>query len=106
MHVMTIESKDLVKIIESCGKNGVTLFKCGDIEINFIKFVKYDEKDYPKEVSPILESENVDPNFAAQEAYDEVSQDTEELMITDPARYEEQLFKGDLEPSETHTDDE
>ena len=64
MHVMTTEnlkSSDLVKIIEACGKNGVSHFKAGEIEIQFNGFVKHSEKDYPTKVEPISQTVPVDP---------------------------------------------
>ena len=101
---MTIESKELVKIIEACGKNGVSHFKAGEVEIQFNGFVKHDEKDYPNKVESISQNVKVDPNFELQQQSEVEADDTENLMITDPAAYEESLFKDELEPSETHTD--
>lgn len=101
---MTIESKELVKIIEACGKNGVSHFKAGEVEIQFNGFVKHSEKDYPTSVEPVSQIVNVDPNFELQQNSEVEADDTENLMITDPAAYEAALFKDELEPSETHTD--
>lgn len=103
---MDIESKDLVKIIEACGKVGVSRFKCTDIEIEFNGFVKFDEKDYPSKVESVLENVNVDPNFMNQQEYEIASDAIEDLLVTDPVAYEETLFKDELEPSETHMDEE
>lgn len=104
MHVMSIESKELVKIIEACGKNGVTHFKAGDVEIQFNGFVKHSEKDYPVIVDPVTRNVNVDPNFELQQKSETEADETENLIITDPSAYEEALFGNELEPSETHTD--
>lgn len=100
MHAMTIESKDLVKIIETCAKSGVSHFRSGDIEIQFNGFVKHSEKDYPTKVEPIFQNVAVDPNFELQEKSEIEADDTENLMITDPAAYEEALFRDELETSD------
>lgn len=104
MTVMNIESKDLVKIIEACGKHGVSSFKSGEIEISFNGFVIHDEKDYASTVEPISHNVVVDPKFEEQQRYEVAQDDTENLLVTDPAKYEEQLFKDELEDSETYTD--
>lgn len=101
---MNIESKELVKIIEACGKNGVSHFKAGEVEIQFNGFVKHTETDYPSKVDQVSHTVKVDPNFNLQQESEIEADDTENLMITDPAAYEESLFKDQLEDSETHTD--
>lgn len=103
---MTIDSIDLVEIIEACGKNGVSHFKAGEVEIQFNGFVKHTEKDYPTKVEPVLQNVPVDPNFQLQETSEIMSDEIENLMITDPAAYEAALFKDELEDSQTHTDNE
>lgn len=104
MTTENLKSSDLVKIIEACGKNGVSNFKAGDIEIQFNGFVKHSEKDYPTKVEPILQNVQVDPNFGIQESSEVEANETENLVITDPLAYEEAIFKDELEESETHTD--
>lgn len=104
MTTENLKATDLVKIIEACGKNGVSNFKAGEVEIQFNGFVKHSEKDYPTKVEPILQNVQVDPNFELQQNSEVEADDTENLMITDPAAYEAALFKDELEPSETHTD--
>ena len=103
----SVQNKDLVKIIEACGKNGVLRFKKGDVDIVFNGFVIQNETDYAEVVPQIKENrEAVDPKFVEQHRYEEQSEEMEHLLVTDPAAYEEELFKDNLEDSETHMDDE
>jgi len=99
---MEMKSEDLVKILDACGKNGVNSIKIGEIEIEFNGFVKVLESDYPNTVDSVDKIAVTDPNFAAQEEVEQEIEDTEELMILDPARWEEKLMKNELEDSETN----
>lgn len=101
---MDIDGKEIVKIIEACGKSGVSQFKCGEIEISFNGFVIQKESDYPVKMSQVEKVAITDPNFDLQTNYETDSEDMETLMITDPAAYEEKLFKDELEESNTHMD--
>ncbi len=96
---------EIEKIIEACGKNGVSSFKMGDLEIRFNGFVFQTEKDYPNTVEPITENVKVDPKFQDQHDYEVGSDEFENLMVTDPAAYEEALLKNELEDYKTHTDE-
>lgn len=98
--------EEIVKIIEACGKNGVSHFKMGEVEINFNGFVKHTKSDYAEKVESITESEViVDPNLQAQVNYELQQEEVENLLITDPLAYEELMMNSDnLEDSETHTD--
>lgn len=103
---MEIKPSELVEIINACGKNGVSHFKSGEIDIGFNGFVIQTESDYPKVAEQVDKVVVADPNFELQERIEEESDDTELMMITDPAAYEEQLLKGQLENSETMEDSE
>lgn len=106
MEIDMMENKDLVKVIEACGKNGVSTFKFGEIEINFNGFVNCTEKDYPSRIDGVSDNIIVDPKFEDQQNYEEHGDVIENLLLTDPVAYEEALFKDELEPSETHMDGE
>ncbi len=95
---------ELAKIIEACGKNGVTHFKMGDIEMTFNGVVIHSEKDYSSTVENIGQDVQIDPNIKRQEEYEIASDEHEHLLVTDPLAYEEMLLKGDMEESETHMD--
>ena len=97
---MEVKPTDLVKIIEACGKTGVSSFKMGEIEINFNGFVIQTESDYPKQVEGVDKITQVDPNFQNQQEFEEGLEDDAELMILHPSLYEEQLLKGNLEDNE------
>lgn len=101
---MDIDGKEIVKVIEACGKSGVSQFKCGELEISFNGFVIQKESDYPVKIDQVADSVVSDPNFGLQNDYEVDGEDMETLMITDPAAYEEKLFKNELEESQTHTD--
>jgi hypothetical protein len=88
--------KDLVKIIDACGKNGVSSFKMGDVEIIFNGFVIHAESDYPDKVDNVIK----DPNFDAQQDFEEGIQEDDLLMINDPLQYEEKLLRDELEDEE------
>lgn len=103
---MEIKAADLIKIIDACGKNGVSNFKCGEIEIGFNGFVIQTQKDYPEMVESVKEHVVADPNFELQEKVESESLNAELLMITDPAEYEKLFLEGKLEESETMTDNE
>ena len=90
----------LVKVIDACGKNGVSQFKSGNIRIEFNGFVNHTKADYSLKVAPIGENVKVDPNFRAQESVEAAAEDTESLIITDPQAYEEGLFRNEFEDSE------
>lgn len=99
---MELKSKELIDIINACGKNGVNHIKIGEIDIEFNGFVKVLESDYPSMVEPVDKIVNVDPNFEAQTEAEQEIEDTENLMILDPARWEEKLMKDELEESTTN----
>lgn len=99
---MEMKSEDLVTIINACGKNGVNSIKIGEIEIEFNGFVKVLESDYPNMVEPVDKIAVTDPNFAAQEEAEQEIEETENLMIMDPARWEEKLMKDELEDSDNN----
>lgn len=101
----TTVNKDLVEIIEACGKNGVSHIKMGDVEITFNGFVIQTESDYPTKVEPVGQNIQVDPNLKIQQDYEEISDEIEHQIITDPYEYEQSLFKDELEDSDTHTDE-
>lgn len=101
----TTMNKDIVKIIEACGKNGVSQIKMGDIEITFNGLVIQTEKDYPVKVGQVGNNVQVDPNLKMQEQYEMANEEDEHLLITDPAAYEESLFQNKMEDSDSHTDD-
>ena len=102
---MELKSEELVNIINACGKNGVNCIKIGDIDIEFNGFVKVLETDYPEMVDGTEKIVMTDPNFKAQQDVEKELEDIEELLILDPAAYEERLLKGDLEESENNLDE-
>lgn len=94
---MELKSKELVDVIDACGKNGVSQIKLGDIEITFNGFVKVLESDYPEFAAKVGNTVVADPNFQYQQDLESGYQDDEELLILDPAAYEDKLLKGELE---------
>tara|TARA_R110002012_G_scaffold206311_2_gene376029 strand:+ start:1191 stop:1499 length:309 start_codon:yes stop_codon:yes gene_type:complete len=97
---MELKSDDLINIINACGKNGVNCIKIGEINIEFNGFVKVLESDYPDIVEPVDKIAVTDPNFIAQQEAEQEIEDTENLMIMDPVRWEEKLMKDELEDSD------
>ena len=97
---MEMKASELEKIINACGKNGVSNIKIGEIEINFNGFVKVLESDYPKMVEGAEKIAVTDPNFERQQEVEKELEDIEELLILDPVAYEEKLLKNELEDQE------
>ena len=64
---MDIKASELIEVINACGKNGVSSFKCGEVEILFNGFVIQTENDYPKMVENVDKLVTTDPNFKLQE---------------------------------------
>ena len=95
-----MDGKDLVKIIEACGKNGVTLFKQGDLEMHFNGFVNYNEKDYSNRVDQIRDVKSIDPKFEEQFDFDMSREEDADLILEDPAKYEEYIYKEYLEDND------
>lgn len=103
---MDIKASELVEIINACGKNGVSHFKCGEIDIGFNGFVIQTENDYPEVVEKVDKVVTTDPNFKLQEDLEVAGDEVELMMITDPAGYEELINSNQLEESETMEDSE
>jgi hypothetical protein len=104
---MDLKAKELVEIINACGKNGVSHIKIGEIDMKFNGFVIHTETDYPKNVAKISDSHvPVDPNFDHQVNFENAEEEMESLMVTDPAAYEEALFALQLDDSDSNMDSE
>lgn len=101
---MEMKGTDLIKVIDACGKNGVSHIKIGDVEISFNGFVIQTESDYPKVAQQVDEVVTTDPNFDLQERVEVEGNDTEMMMLNDPLGYEEAVMRNELEDSETMED--
>lgn len=86
--------KDLIKLIETCGKNGVTQLKIGEIEVLFDEKQRHNI-DYLTHNDTI----NVDSNSDYEEESPlskELSDiELEELKLSDPIAYEKYITDAD-----------
>lgn len=101
-----MKANELVKIINACAKGGVSSYKNGDVHITFNGFVIQTERDYPEMVESPERVVVKDPNFDLQTEMELDHQDMEDLMILDPAGYEEKLMNDQLQESESMEDNE
>jgi len=93
MERKTLMSKEIVSIIKACGEHGVRVFKQGDLEIIFGKEESV-EQDLAYVDPSLLRPIEVDPRFAEEQAAINREEELENLMISDPALYEEMLVEG------------
>ena len=91
---MDIKADELVNIINACGKNGVSSVKIGEIELAFNGFVFQTESDYPVTADKVDKVVTTDPNFQNQLDLEKGLEDDEQLMLLDPAGYEEKLLSS------------
>jgi len=94
-----MENFDLVKVIEACGKHGVSYFKHGRLEIRFAGFVLQSETDYSDKVEK-PQSIVVDPKFEDEAVKEQVLEDIDDLLVTDPLAYEDYISSD--EPPEAN----
>lgn len=108
---MTLTAKEICSIIKSCKDAQVTHFECGTVRIIFstkpiVEKISTDatphtETDNSIQFKEILFTPEKNPEK------DNERDAIDELMISDPARYEELLARGDLidEPREEKEND-
>lgn len=103
---MEFKASEIVKIIDACGKSGVSSFKMGELEMVFNGFVIQTESDYPKKADQVERLVVADPNFQLQQEFELDNEESEHLIISDPLAYEEKLMNGDFQESDSMVDNE
>lgn len=100
---MSVDLKELSKLLKSCKANGVTELKIGRIEI---KFAQADATQIPVEqrieipVPPtgeqLIEAQET---AAVQQNLRDAQDELAQMAIDDPATYEQLVIENELEPS-------
>jgi hypothetical protein len=99
---MALDYQNVCLIIESCAKNGVYLFKLGDLEVHL--GVKPSApgpailESHPEKI--IQEQIKQEKEAIEDEEIRTKESQIEELLITDPFKAEELILQGDLVPGE------
>lgn len=99
--------KNVCEIIKACGSAGVSKLKFGDLELEFhIREEKQEitqtipmysvSHTYQDDNSQGPESDSVSPELLQKQEAELKQQEVSEMLITDPAAYEELLFSGAL----------
>ena len=96
-----MKASELIKIIETCGNNNVTEFNNGEISIKFAsvdcvqtKYIKGMEADMGESLEGVTEDSSF-PLFDSDETEEdrEEEQVSRELILSNPAEYESQIFE-------------
>lgn len=101
---LDLNGEDLLKLIEACGKSGVSTLKLGkDIELTFGEKANSSKVPELVEANATLEKEIELESFRKAER--EIRKDNlESMLIENPVLYERLLSSGDLVDEETTQD--
>lgn len=101
---MTISPDDVCKILESCAKLKLSELSFDNLHLKFLSNVSEENKPVPA-IAPHTYPEQVHSEVGSVKSSSPVSNEDEyrskedrlqEMMILDPAQYEELLLSGDL----------
>ena len=98
MSTTNLTSKDICAIIDACGKSGVLEFKYGRLSLKFAGFVQYEE------TLPNICATDMDVINDISDRKDDINEsqeNLEEMLLTDPEKYEELVSRGELEHAES-----
>lgn len=98
---MSIEAKDLIKLVKACRTSGVSSLKIGDVEI---KFKAGDAAELPR----IAPSEVVNPpsadelkeiekDVSERQELSDMESELDHMLLENPVLYEELLVQRELE---------
>lgn len=103
-----LSGEEVCKIIETCAKNKVYSLKCGPLELSFSPAK---ELSAPGPTIPASNPEKIiqEQQEEQKKAIEEEELDTREdqiadLLLTDPAKAEELMEQGELEPADEEPD--
>jgi restriction endonuclease Mrr len=110
-----LKTEDICAIIEKCGANGVSRLTLDSLEIIFHPTYTEEKKisrATTQEVPPVTEenpsqgpeSDPISPELLKKLEADIKDERLKEMMITDPAQYEELLLSGALENEDRGTE--
>ena len=96
MSGMNFSAEELIRIIEVCSRNGVQLFKSGDLEVEFrtIHAPTIEPVFVPEEIKHVAESQAREE--LEKEEVEYKREELEDMLINDPVRLEELIRSGDL----------
>jgi hypothetical protein len=83
-------AKDIVAIIEACGKSGVTSFKCGELELRLGE--THEATTVPRETIDEQVIQEEKPTMMTEMDREELKV---QMMIDDPLALEEMVMRGD-----------
>lgn len=97
--------KDVCEIIAACATNGVSMLKYGALEVQFKEHNPSKEKvqDQPIELTsqgPENEVPTMSPEVLQKIEQDMKQAELEQMMLTDPAQFEELISAGEIENEE------
>lgn len=103
-----LSASDVCSIIESCGKNKIAILKFGDLELR-MGLPMYPDPDFmpPPTRTQVPEAEiSEEQRKEAEKAHVQrelaaAAIEQEELILSDPARYEELVSTGALDEDES-----
>jgi len=98
--------KDVCEIIAACATNGVSMLKYGTLEVQFKDShtpCKEKIEDQPIEIhsqGPEKEIPTMSPEVLQKIEQDMKQAELEQMLVTDPAQFEELLSSGEIEHEE------
>lgn len=98
--------KDVCEIIAACATNGVSMLKYGPLEVQFKEShapSKEKKEDQPIELTsqgPENEVPTMSPEVLQKIEQDMKQAELEQMMLTDPAQFEELISAGEIENEE------
>lgn len=94
-----LPTRDVLKLIAACNKNGVTKFKLGDLEINLERANKLaQESQVPTATIPENIPQNTQLSFpeSAESRLEQEKEDIAMMLIEDPLEMESRIARGEL----------
>jgi len=98
---ITMASEDICRIIEQCGKTGVSVLKYGPLEISFDVVRTSVESPYPEIENSAEKSREIHQTTILQQEIETKEDMLSRLQIEDPVELEKLIMSGDLNDSET-----
>lgn len=103
-----ISSEEVCKILDACAKKGVIELKFGPLEVRFQPKAQSHPKKAPGPIIPahpepeniLQEQREAEKAELLREEIRTKEDEVDELVLTDPLKYEELIESGELSPSD------
>lgn len=97
-----LNREDICSIIEVCSQNKVSELKFGDLHLSFVFHVEQSARPQASFEAVISEDElkNEEKNYLAERELEVKRDEIDQMLIEDPAKFEELLEQGEFDADE------